>query len=59
MNFLITAFSIAIFIAGIWCYGLAFQFDNPTLQLLTFLGGILLNLLACFIPWQLTGTSRK
>lgn len=59
MSFLLTALCAAIFVAGLWCYGLAFQIDNDMLQLLTFAGGMVLNAIAFFIPWQLTGHSRK
>ncbi|CAG7845646.1 hypothetical protein USB125703_01919 [Pseudoclavibacter triregionum] len=59
MNFILTAICAVIFVAGLWCYGLAFQIENDTLQLLTFLAGMILNSLAFFIPWQLTGQSRK
>lgn len=59
MNALIAFVCIAIFMAGLWCYGLAFQIEGDTLRLLVFLGGILLNSLAIFIPTQLLGHSRK
>lgn len=59
MSALIAILSIVIFIAGLWLYGVAFQVDNDTLSLLIFTGGILLNSLAVFIPFQLTGHSRK
>ncbi|GGA56271.1 hypothetical protein GCM10011490_02670 [Pseudoclavibacter endophyticus] len=59
MSALIAIFCIAIFVAGLWCYGLAFQVDGDTLRLLVFLSGILLNSLAIFIPTQILGHSRK
>ena len=59
MNALIAFLCIAIFIAGIWCYGLAFQVDGDMLRLLVFLAGILLNSLAMFIPFQVLGHGRK
>lgn len=59
MNALIAFVCIAIFLAGLWCYGLAFQVDGDTLRLLVFFGGILLNSLAIFIPTTILGNSRK
>lgn len=59
MNALIAFVCIAIFVVGIWCYGLAFQVDGDTLRLLVFLSGILLNSLAIFIPVSILGNSRK
>lgn len=59
MSFILTFISSVIFIAGLWCYGLAFQVEGDLLRLLTFLAGMVLNALAFFIPWQLTGQSRK
>lgn len=59
MSFILTVICTAIFVAGLWCYGLAFQVEGDTLRLLVFLAGMLLNSLAFFIPWQLTGQSRK
>jgi len=50
---------ILVFVAGLWCYGLAFQMPTDTLSLLVFIGGVLLNALAFFIPWQLVGHGRK
>jgi hypothetical protein len=32
---------------------------NDTLSMLVFIGGVLLNALAFFIPWQIVGHSRK
>lgn len=59
MNALIAIFSILVFIAGLWCYGLAFQMPTDTLSLLVFILGVLLNTLAFFIPWQIVGHGRK
>jgi uncharacterized membrane protein len=53
VNYVIAFFSILVFIAGLWCYGLAFQMPNDTLSMLVFIGGVL------FIPWQIVGHSRK
>lgn len=50
---------ILVFVAGLWCYGLAFQMPTDTLSMLVFIGGVLLNALAFFIPWQLVGHGRK
>ncbi|MDO5051454.1 MAG: hypothetical protein Q4E05_00995 [Pseudoclavibacter sp.] len=59
MNALIAIACIIIFVLGLWCYGLAFQVDGDTMRLLVFFAGILLNTLAVFIPFQVTGHSRK
>lgn len=59
MNALIAIFSILVFAAGLWCYGLAFQMPTDTLSLLVFILGVLLNTLAFFIPWQIVGHGRK
>lgn len=59
MSFILTFLSTAIFIAGLWCYGLAFQVDGDLLRLFVFAAGLVLNALAFFIPWQITGHSRK
>lgn len=61
MSALIAIVCIIIFVAGMWCYGLAFDpavADNDTLQLLIFFGGVLLNTLALFIPFQILGHGR-
>lgn len=59
MNALIAFVCIAIFVAGLWCYGLAFQVEGDTLRLLVFAAGLLLNVLAFFIPTAIIGHSRK
>ncbi|MGO2112532.1 MAG: hypothetical protein ACTH31_13060 [Pseudoclavibacter sp.] len=59
MSALIAIVCIAIFVAGLWCYGLAFQVDGDTLRLLVFLAGILLNSLAIFIPTTLIGHGQQ
>lgn len=59
MSVLIAVACIAIFVFGLYCYGLAFQVDGDTLRLLVFLAGILLNSLALFIPFQLISHNRK
>lgn len=59
MNALIAFVCIAIFVAGLWCYGLAFQVDGDTVRLLVFAAGLLLNSLALFIPFHIVGHSRK
>lgn len=59
MSALIAIVCIIIFVAGMWCYGLAFQIDGDMLQLLVFFSGILLNALAFFIPFQIIGHGRK
>lgn len=59
MSIVIAIFSILVFVAGLFCYGLAFQMPNDGLSMLMFILGVLLNTLAFFIPWQLVGHSRK
>ena len=59
MNAIIAIVCIAIFLVGLWCYGLAFQIEDDTLQLLTFFAGIMLNTLAVFVPFQVTGRGRR
>lgn len=59
MSLILTIVCSAIFLAGFWCYGLAFQVEPESLRFWVFLLGILLNSLAFFIPWQLIGHSRK
>lgn len=59
MSVLIAIVCVAIFVFGLYCYGLAFQVDGDTLRLLVFLSGILLNALAFFIPFQLISHNRK
>ncbi|NLT26003.1 MAG: hypothetical protein GXX90_05050 [Microbacteriaceae bacterium] len=48
-----------VFALGIVCYPLAFRMDDNMMSILLFSAGILLNCLAFFIPWQITGHSRK
>lgn len=59
MSVILAIVCLAVFVAGIACYSLAFQMDSDTLSLLVFIAGVLLNSLAFFIPWQLLGHSRK
>ena len=59
MSVLIAIGCMILFAAGAACYPLAFEMPNDTLSLLVFLLGILLNAFALFIPWQITGISRK
>lgn len=59
MSVLIAIGCLIVFAAGIACYPLAFHMDSDMISLLVFCAGVLLNCLAFFIPWQLTGHSRK
>ena len=59
MNVLIALGCFIIFGLGIACYPLAFNADSDLMSLLLFISGVLLNSLAFFIPWQVTGHSRR
>lgn len=50
---------LILFVAGIYCYPLAFQMETDMLSMLVFFAGLALNTLAFFIPWQVLGHSRK
>lgn len=59
MRWILTIVCLAIFFAGLYLYSLAFQNDLGVGSLMLFIGGILLNSLAFFLPWQVIGNSRK
>ena len=56
---IIAILCIAIFLAGLYCYSLAFQMSTETMSALVFILGVALNTLAFFIPWQIVGHGRK
>ncbi|WP_201521929.1 hypothetical protein [Gulosibacter hominis] len=59
MRWILTILCLAVFAAGLYCFGLAFHEDQGAGSLLLFLAGIGLSCLAFFLPWQVFGHSRK
>ena len=59
VNVLIATGTIIVFALGILCYPLAFNAETESMSLMLFIAGVLLNCFAFFIPWQVTGHSRK
>jgi hypothetical protein len=57
-NIVIAVLAIALFIFGIFCFGLAFQVAESW-RLLTFAGGILACTAALFIPMTFIGRSDR
>jgi len=57
-NIVIAVVAIALFLFGIFCFGLAFQVEEAW-RYLTFLGGILACTAALFIPMTFIGRSNR
>ena len=57
-NIVIAVVAIALFLFGMFCFGLAFQVDEAW-RFLTFFGGILSCTAALFIPMTFIGRSNR
>lgn len=57
-NIVIAVVAIALFVFGIFCFGLAFQVPESW-RFLTFFGGIVACTVALFIPMNFIGRSNR